>query len=91
MIGSSSSPIIFAEIHSVDNSEGNGRSGPDADIEILSPRGTITDPITGNILNTLRSNVPVEFDLVENVGTSDINEMSITLTIYNSVNGTKET
>ena len=90
LIGSSSSPIIFAEIHIFDNSEGNGRSGPDADIEILSPRGTTTDPITGNTLNTLRSNVPVEFEVfVENVGTSDINEMSITLTIYNSVNGTK--
>ncbi|MCH1527872.1 MAG: hypothetical protein L7S49_06630, partial [Candidatus Poseidoniaceae archaeon] len=62
----------------------SGRSGPDAEVgDILSPRATTTDSITGETLHTLKAGDDVHFEAyIENVGDSAITEMGITVTVY---------
>ena len=76
--------LDWAELENKNMIEADGRSGPDAQVtDILSPRATSIDDKTGEKTNTLDSGESVDFEIyIENIGDVDIEEMSVSLTIY---------
>ena len=91
MLGATFSSFNFSEFESDNQSETQGRAGPDARVtDIISPRATSVDSMTGEMVNTLNAGKDVEFEVyIENVGDVDIEEMGISLTIYYHVNGSR--
>ena len=84
MASTSLAALDWAELEDKNMVEADGRTGPDASAtDILSPRATTTDTITGEKLHTLRAGEDVHFEMyIENVGDSAIDEMGITLSVY---------
>ena len=89
MLGATFSSFNFSEFESDNQSETQGRAGPDARVtDILSPRATSVDSMTGEMVNTLNAGKDVEFEVyLENIGDLDIEEMSVSLTVYLSEGG----
>ena len=83
--------LDWSELENNSLTEADGRSGPDAEVgDILSPRATTTDSITGEKLHTLKAGEDVHFETyIENVGDSAITEMGITVTVYLSEGGAR--
>ena len=83
--------LDWAELEDKNIVEADGRTGPDASAtDILSPRATTTDPVTGEKLHTLRAGEDVHFEMyIENVGDTAIDEMGITLSVYLSEGGVR--
>ena len=81
--------LDWAELENKNMTEADGRSGPDAKVtDILSPRATSIDSNTGEKKNTLDAGEDVEFEVyIENIGDTDIEEMSVSLTVYLSEGG----
>jgi len=81
--------LDWAELEEKKMTEADGRTGPDAQVEMLSPRQTTVD-INGDKLHTLDAGDETVFELyVENSGDTDITEMGITLTVYLDENGVR--
>jgi len=81
--------LDWAELENKNMTEADGRSGPDAKVtDILSPRATSVDAITGEKTNTLDAGEDVQFEVyIENIGDVDIEEMAVSLTVYLAENG----
>ena len=91
MASTSLAALDWAELEDRNMVEADGRAGPDASVtDILSPRATTTDTVTGEKLHTLRAGEDVHFEMfIENVGDTSIDEMGVTLTVYLSENGAR--
>ena len=83
--------LDWSELENNSMTEADGRSGPDAQVtNILSPRATTTDSITGEQLHTLKAGEDVHFETyIENVGDSAITEMGVTVSVYLAQNGAR--
>ena len=81
--------LDWAELEENKMTEADGRNGPDAQVEILSPKATSVSA-EGDKTHTLDAGEETEIELfINNSGDSDITEMGITLTIYLSENGAR--
>ena len=81
--------LDWAELEENKMTEADGRTGPNAEVKILSPRQTTVDA-TGDKTHTLDAGEETEIELfINNTGDSDITEMGITLTIYLNENGAR--
>jgi len=82
--------LDWAELEEKKVTEADGRSGPDATVEILSPRQTVINSMTGEKQHTLDAGEDTDFELyVSNIGDTDVEELSITLTIYLDESGAR--
>jgi len=83
--------LDWAELEQNDMIEAEGRAGPDAEVvNILSPRETTTDSITGDQLHTLKAGHDVNFEaFITNSGDAAITEMGVSVTVYLSEGGAR--
>ena len=81
--------LDWAELENKNMTEADGRSGPDAKVtDILSPRATSVNSMTGEKTNTLDAGEDVQFEVyIENVGDVDVEEMAVSLAVYLAENG----
>ena len=81
--------LDWAELENKSMTEADGRTGPDAKVtDMLSPRATSVDSMTGEKTNTLDAGEDVQFEVyIENIGDVDVEEMAVTLTVYLAENG----
>ena len=81
--------LDWAELENKSMTEADGRSGPDAKVtDMLSPRATSVDSMTGEKTNTLDAGEDVQFEVyIENIGDVDVEEMAVSLTVYLAENG----
>ena len=91
MVSTSLAVIDIAELDDSPMTNADGRTGPDAMVnEILSPKETTTDSITGEMRNTLKSGDAVNFEaFISNAGDTAIDEMGVSVTVYLAEDGAR--
>mgnify|MGYP001585131573 CR=1 FL=1 len=91
MLMSAFASIGWAELDETKTSnEVDARAGPDASITdgIKEPRATSVDTFTGETNHEIFAGNAVNFELfIENVGTEDITQMGITVTVHEDADG----